>query len=183
MARDQGRGRAKRSELRRLSADRSAINVRLAAFPNTYEELLHAASMIGDPLTGEAVLAALESQDPERRNYVGALERTVEKLVNFVGEIAERGLLEAGHAVHPAAKTQGKSFDRLREAGIISRQQRDRLVQLVDVRNVIQHDYVEVRPDQITDAVLILRQDIHDVVRALDAWIREIDRAVSRNVS
>jgi uncharacterized protein YutE (UPF0331/DUF86 family) len=99
----------------------------------------------------------------------------VEKLSNFVGEIAERGLLEAARSAHPSAKTQGKSFDRLREAGIISRQQRNRLVQLVDVRNIIQHDYVEVRPEQITDAVLSLRQDIHDVVRALDAWIKEID--------
>ena len=176
MARDRSRARTSRSELRRLSADRSAINARLTAIPNTYEELLHAAAMVGEPLSAEAVLAALESQDPARRSYVGALERAIEKLINFIGEIADRGLLEAGRAGHPSANTEGKSFDRLREAGVISRRQRDRLVQLVDVRNIIQHDYVEASPAQVTEAVRILRQDIHAVIRALDWWIKEIDR-------
>ncbi|MEX0992847.1 MAG: HepT-like ribonuclease domain-containing protein [Solirubrobacterales bacterium] len=139
--------------------------------------------MIGEPLTGENVLAALESRDPERRNYVGALERAVEKLVNFVSEIVDRGLREAGRAAHPSAKTTGKSFDRLREAGVISLRQRDRLVRLADVRNVIQHDYVEVRPQQIADAVEILRRNAHDVVRVLDAWVEEIDGATGKGWS
>jgi uncharacterized protein YutE (UPF0331/DUF86 family) len=158
-----------------LSADRSAINARLAALPHAYDDLLAAASSVGDPLDARAVLQALESSDPVRRNLVGALERVLEKLINYLAEITERGLREAERVGHASGATRGRSFDRLREAGVISRRQRDRLVLLVDVRNLIQHDYVAMTPGEIVAAAATVREELTEVVRALAAWIGEVD--------
>jgi len=160
---------------RALSADRSAINARLATIPRAYEELLAAAARLGEPLVAEAVARAGRSDDPALRNVAGALERAIEKLVNFLVEVADRGLREAERAGHASATTSGRSFERLREAGLLSPGQRDRLTELIDVRNLIQHDYVAVAPEQIVGAVEILRADLHSLVRVLDGWLREVD--------
>lgn len=159
----------------RRGADRSAIDTRLAAIPSAYEELLAAVIAVGEPITVAAVEAALRSPDVARRVALGALERSIEKLVNYLVEIAERGLREAGRAGHAAGRTRGRSLDRLREARVLQPGQRDRLVRLVEVRNLIQHDYLEFAPAELVAAVEDLQRDLHDVVRALTGFLDTLE--------
>lgn len=70
-------------------------------------------------------------------------------------------------------------MDRLAAADIISARQRDRLIQVIDVRNLLQHDYLRLAPERLVAAVEILRAETHSVVRALAGLADELDTAGS----
>jgi len=163
----------------RRTANRKSADDHLAAIPACLADLVHAAARLGEPFDASSVSAAMASSDPARRVDVGALERQTEKLINHLTEAAERLLKEARHLGHPAAGS-GRSMDRLAEAGIISGGQRDRLVQMIDTRNLLQHDYLRLSPDRLVEAVEILRGEAHAVVRALARLAQELDAVRSR---
>lgn len=159
----------------RRSSDRAAIDARMAALPPAYDELLAAAAAVAEPLTTHALAHALGSPDARRRIAVGALERALEKIVNYLIEIADRGLREARRVGHPAGATRGRSLDRLHEAGVVRPGERRALLRLVGVRNLVQHDYLQLEPAELVAAVELLQTSLHDVVHALDAFLGELD--------
>lgn len=169
---------ARRRRVRRTTNRKSADD-QLAAIPACHADLVYAAARLGEPFDASSVAAAMASSDPARRVDVGALERQTEKLINHLTEAGERLLAEARRLGHPAAGA-GKSMDRFAEAGIISGGQRDRLVQVIDVRNLLQHDYLRLSPDRLVAAVEILRAETHAIVRVLADLAIELDCIQSR---
>lgn len=156
------------------TAARTSADDQLAAIPSCYADMLHAVARLGEPFDAATLRRAMTSDVPAPRIDVAALERQIERLVNHLTQVAGRLLAEARRLDHPAAGS-GRSFDRLADSGLISRAQRDRLVEVIDTRNVLQHDYLAVAPGRLVDAVEILRRDTHGLVQALGRLAADLD--------
>jgi len=119
------------------------------------------------------------STDPEELNRVEAVERGYEKLVNCLVEIAdlvEGEAVEQGRAPAPENPGRGR-WERLAEAGALSRARAGRLGELGAVRNRLQHGYGGLEPvsgqEIYTGAERLLHEapaTIHD----LGNWIEEL---------
>jgi hypothetical protein len=134
---DRGQRTADSAGGRRRSKGERRIASVLAYLPPAREQLVAAMDEFGDDFDVDELAAAAASHARER-NKVAALERDFEVLVNWLDELAARGVAEAlrrGATETPA----GTSFERLHAAGAISRRAAQRLNELRWVRDELQH--------------------------------------------
>jgi hypothetical protein len=163
-----GTGRAPR----RSKAQRRIDDV-LARIPAAREQLLAAMAKFGREFELVRLAAAVASPDPDERNAVAALERDYEVLINWLDELASRGLSEALR-LNTIDKAPGKPFERLREAGAISERSADTLVGLRNVRDGLQHAYPLERAAMLHDAVVRLLPELDRFVDRYERWLTTV---------
>jgi hypothetical protein len=137
----------------RRSKWRHGIDHRLERILRHRNALLQSMAFFGDDFDLKRFVAAYESGDPATINSATAVEGNLGHIVNWLKQIADFGYHELLR-LDRIEKSGGRPIDGLVEAEILSPSDRDRLAQLVQVRNRLQHDYPEVTPEEIHDASL-----------------------------
>lgn len=98
------------------------------------------------------------------------LERPFEIVDNILLELAEEGLAAAEKATGP---DRPANLRRLRDLGVISAAQSERLIDCHRVRNDAQHAYIDIDPKIVYEAATILPEEALDFLRDYVAWLRE----------
>lgn len=161
MGRARGRQRAARGAGRGgQSKNQKRIADIMKGIPAEREALLVAMEAFGTDFDLDALTAAASSGDPAERLKVSALERELERLINWLHELAERGLAE-GQRLGVAKSGSGSSWERLAELGVISSRTAKALETIRSMRNVLSHAYP------------VAAQTLHSEVESL---IQELDR-------
>jgi uncharacterized protein YutE (UPF0331/DUF86 family) len=149
------------------------INDELKSLPREYEALEYAMSEFGSNFDLNMLKEAKRS-DSKIALYskVLALERAVTRVQNILADLAIAGAklgglelpkIEAGEAV--------RSFEALKEEGVIDASICRRLVKSQNTRNRIEHDYDKVNAGQLHDAAEGVRDLGGEFVRPFYAWI------------
>jgi uncharacterized protein YutE (UPF0331/DUF86 family) len=157
----------------RRSKGQRRIEHILSRIPAAREQLIAAMERFGDRFELERLSAATVSDDAANRNDVAALERDYEVLVNWLDELAARGLSEALR-LKAIEKTTGDAFERLGQAGAISKRSAARLVGLRRIRDDLQHAYPWERADLLHGAVNALVHEIDRFIDRYERWLREV---------
>jgi uncharacterized protein YutE (UPF0331/DUF86 family) len=163
-ARDSGR-RPSKGELRIASI--------LAYIPPAREQLVAAMEPFGEGFQLERLTAAARG-DAKARNRVAALERDFELLVNWLDDLATRGLAEAmrGGAVE---RTAGTGFERLKAAGVISARSAERLGTLRGLRDDLQHAYApHTKSALLHHGVPALLAELDRFIDRYERWAKRI---------
>lgn len=155
---------------RRTKAERRIAAV-LSYVPPAREQLLAAIEDVGGGFTvGQLVAAA--TGDARARNRIAALERDFELLVNWLEELAARGLAEAQRR-GAVEKTTGTAFERLADARAISKRSAERLSAIRAIRDDLQHAYT---PEQMApllhSGVAVLLDELDRFVDRYEKWAR-----------
>lgn len=116
------------------------------------------------------VEAARLSDARELLQHVYPLERAFEILCNYVAELNELGLTEAG--ITPGDRSANLRL--LDREGIISGQRAKRLRSVIEARNDLQHEYPDVRAAGIYEAAGDLFADLPGYLRAYVTWMRRL---------
>jgi hypothetical protein len=109
-------------------------------------------AFFGEDFDLDVFVSAYESGDPATINAATAVEGNLGHIVNWLKQIADFGYHELLR-LDRIEKIDGRPIDGLVKAEILSAADSDRLLQLVQVRNRLQHDYPEVAPEEIHDGV------------------------------
>lgn len=158
---------------RRRSRGERRITSVLAAIPAAREQLIAAMDEFGHDFDIEALTAAAGG-DPTARNKVAALERDFELLVNWLDELAARGLVEAKR-LGALERSTGTNFERLRAAGAISARSAERLNGLRGLRDDLQHSYVpESKAALLHRGVVALVDELDRYIDRYDRWVRRV---------
>ena len=145
---------------RRPSKNQKRIAGIMEGIPAEREAMLTAMEAFGPDFELDALATAKSSPDPVERLKVAALERELEVLVNWLDEMASRGLAEGQRLGLVPAETGGP-WERLARLGAISVQTADALEAVRSTRNMLGHDYP------------VSAQALHAHAESL---IRELDR-------
>jgi hypothetical protein len=142
MARAKGKvqGAVGQAAPQRASKNQRRITTILSAVPSAREQLFAAVEAVGSPFSPEALGAAAVSADVAQRNNVAAIERNVEKLINYMEELAARGLNE-GQRLGTVKPTIGQLWARMVALDIISSAAAARLLEAKETRNDLGHAY------------------------------------------
>ena len=115
--------------------------------------------------------AAFESAEPEDVNRVSAVVAAFERIVNGLVESARSGLLASGLARPGGAPESVRGdLERVRDDGGLSDGQLEVLLFASQVRNELQHVYIEAKADTVRDAVQRLRSNLPEILKRLNAW-------------
>ena len=98
------------------------------------------------------------------------LERPFEIVDNILLELAEEGLAAAERATGP---DRPANVRRLRDLGVISAAQSERLIDCHRVRNDAQHAYVDIDPKIVYEAAAILPDEALSFLRDYIAWMQK----------
>lgn len=151
------------------------IAVRLADVRPRLEALRYAMDTFGAAFPAEAFeSAATGGDDPEKLTYVHAVERGFELLEGYIIDLAAAGLQLAG-LQEPEVQVSGpETLRRLQAAGVISGERCRRLIGLRRTRNLIVHEYPEVRARLVHEAVEQLVVELPGFLRDYDTWLRRL---------
>lgn len=136
----------------RRSKWRYGIDHRLERIPRYRAALLQSMTYFGEDFDLEAFVQAYSSESPETINAVTAVEGNFGHIVNWLKQIADFGYHELLR-LERIEKGDGRPLDRLVDGEVLRAADRDCLVELVQVRNRLQHDYPELAPKEIHSAV------------------------------
>lgn len=143
------------------------IAVRLADVRRHYEALAHFLELTSK----EQFIGAARTADPEALGgQVYPLERAFEILCNYVSELNELGLEEAG-------LTAGDRPTNLRLLGrekVLGSERTRRWRAILEARNELQHEYPDVRASGIYHAAIELADDFPAYIRAYVDWMRRL---------
>jgi uncharacterized protein YutE (UPF0331/DUF86 family) len=143
------------------------IAVRLADVRRHYEALGH----IIEQTTREDFIRASRLADPEAlAGRVYPLERAFEILSNYVAELNELGLAEAG--LEPGDRPANLRL--LQRERVLSATRTRRWRGILEARNELQHAYPDIRASGIHEAASELAGDFPAYVRDYVAWMRRL---------
>lgn len=143
------------------------IALRLADLRPHYEALIAAL----EHTTSEDFQAAARSRRPGDLNqHVYPIERSFEILCNYVAELNELGLREAG--LEPGDRRTNLRL--LAREKVISAQRSRRLWAALSARNELAHAYPDVRAAVTYDAARDLVAEAPPYVRDYVAWMRRV---------
>lgn len=131
-------------------------------------------AFFGEDFDLDVFISAYESGDPATINAATAVEGNLGHIVNWLKQIADFGYHELLR-LDRIEKNDGRPIDGLVKAEILSAADRDRLVQLVQVRNRLQHDYPEVAPEEIHDGVLRTLELLPGLLGRYGQMLKRID--------
>lgn len=144
------------------------IAVRLADFRPHYEALITAL----EQTTREQFQAAARLRGPTELNrHVYPIERSFEILCNYVAELNELGLREAG--IEPGADRR-TNLRLLAREKVISGERSRKLWAVLSARNELAHEYPDVRAAGIYHAARDLVSEAPVYMRDYVAWMRQI---------
>lgn len=114
---------------------------------------------------------AVRLVDPEElTRHVYPLERAFEILCNYVAELNELGLAEAGLT----AGDRPTNLRLLEREQVIGPERARRWRGILEARNELQHEYPDIRAARIYRAVVELATDLPAYIRAYVAWMRQL---------
>jgi len=144
-----------------------AIKIRLADVRLHYEALVHSLEQSSrDEFTEAARLG-----DPVRlARSVYPVERGFEILCNYVAELSELGLREAG--IEPGDRPTNLRL--LEREGVIGAERRRKLRAALDARNDLQHEYPDVRASGMYQAAEDLVAELPGYLADYVAWLRRL---------
>jgi hypothetical protein len=164
--------RAGKSSRRPTKGERRIASI-LAYIPPAREQLVAAMEPFGDEFDLERLTQAARG-DAKARNAVAALERDFEVLVNWIDELATRGLAEATRR-GAVEKSAGTGFERLNAAGVVSARSADRLGTLRAVRDELQHAYApHAKAALLHRGVTALLAELDRFVDRFERWAKEL---------
>lgn len=143
------------------------IAVRLADMRRHFEALAH----VLERTTQEQVVQASRLTDPERlSSQVYPLERAFEILCNYVAELNELGLEEAG--LTPGDRPTNLRL--LEREKVLGSDRTRRWRGILEARNQLQHEYPDIRAAGIYQAAVEIADDFPAYVREFVAWMRKL---------
>lgn len=162
----------------RRSKWRYGIDYRLGRIPRYRVALLQSMARFGDDFDLDAFVAACDSDDPGTINAITALEGDFGHIVNWLRQIAELSYHELVR-VGKLDKSEARPLDALVAAHFLRAADRDRLDQLVQLRNRLQHDYPGVAPSQLHEAVGILLDALPPLMARYGQILQRLDEPES----
>jgi len=145
----------------------------LVNLPREHEALEYAMSAFGGNFDLKELKKALGSDaDIALYSRVQALERAVTRVQNILAELAIAGAKLAGLSL-PLIKTgeADRSFEALKEAGVIGASLCRRLRKAQRIRNLIEHDYDKVTAGQLHELADGVRDFAPEFLRPFRDWI------------
>jgi uncharacterized protein YutE (UPF0331/DUF86 family) len=143
------------------------IALRLADVRRHYEAL----AFILERTTEDQFVEATRNADPEALSRdVYPLERAFEILGNYVAELNELGLQEAGLT----AGDRPANLRLLEREGVIGSERARRWRAILQTRNELQHEYPDVRATRVYAAAADLAGDLPSYLRAYVDWMRRL---------
>ena len=164
LARDSTHGSGASQDRRQLPRP---IKVRLADTRRHYAALVH---LLGRTTRSEFVRAARLDDPASITTHVYPLERGFEILSNYVAELNEFGLREAG--VAPGDRPTNVRL--LVGENVISKVRAQTWRGILGARNELQHEYPDVRAGGIYDAAAALCDDLPGYLRDYVQWMRRL---------
>jgi Protein of unknown function DUF86 len=158
----------------RRSKWRHGIDHRLERIPRYRSALLQSMADFGEDFDLELFISAYKSGNPATINAATAVEGSLGHIVNWLKQIADFGYHELLR-LDRIQKSDGRPIDGLVEAGILPASDRERLMPLVQLRNRLQHDYPEVLPEEIHDAVLRTLELLPGLLERYGQMLKRID--------
>jgi len=124
----------------------------------------------GDPFNSQLYRLVFDSSEPVNVNAIGAIERGIEKVANYINELTSFGLEMAEVKDDSAPLNAKKDLEKLLETGAISRALAEDLQDLRELRKNLAHDYPGVRAQSVRDAALIAADRYPDFEQAFRKW-------------
>lgn len=146
------------------------INTILQEIPNAREQLLVAMEGFGPDFAVEGFVTAAQSLDAHERNRVAVIERQYEVLLNWLHELATRGLAEA-QRLGVVDKSPGHSWERFAALGVISHESAERLQAARDLRNALAHAYPPANWKALHEGVLALVDEFDIYLSSFERWV------------
>ena len=106
------------------------------------------------------------------RNRVTVIERLFEVLVNWLHELAARGLAE-GQRLGVVDKSPDHPWERLAALGVISYESASRLQRVKELRDILGHAYPPANWRTLHEGVLILVDELDRYIVGFERWARE----------
>jgi uncharacterized protein YutE (UPF0331/DUF86 family) len=169
-------GEAKRPRPVDLRRWKKEIVEELANLPREHEALEYAMAEVGASFELKQLKRALEPKaDVALYNRVQALERAVTRVQNILADLAIAGVKLANLPL-PAVKAGAadRSFQALKEAGVISAALSRRLRKVQRMRNLIEHDYEKVSAGDLHRVTVEVRGLGTEFTRPFRDWVEPL---------
>lgn len=117
---------------------------------------------------------AFETDDDlDAYNRVQAVERALNRVQNFVADLAQAGARLAQLPLDEEAHASGahKAFAVLRKAGVIDGRLCARLVRAQEARSAIEHVYIQISAGRVHQAAQLVRESARDFIGPYRTWI------------
>jgi hypothetical protein len=115
-------------------------------------------------------LAAAQSSDARERNRVAVVEREYEVLLNWLHELAARGLAE-GQRLGVVQKSQGHPWERLAGLGVVSHTSAARLQEAKEMRDALGHAYPPANWKALHEGVMVLIGELDRCLAGFRRWV------------
>lgn len=148
------------------------IGVILQEIPGAREQLLVAMAWFEPDFAEAGFLAAASSPDARERNRVAVVERQYEVLINWLHELAARGLAE-GQRLGVVDKAPGHPWERLAALGVISQESAARLQEAKEIRDLLAHAYPPADRQALHGAVVVLADELDRYLTGFERWAVE----------
>lgn len=158
----------------RASKGQRRIATILQEIPSAREQLLIAMEGFGADFEEELFIVAARSPDASERNRVAVIERQYEVLLNWIHELAARGLAE-GQRIGVVDKVSGYAWERLASLGVISHTSAERLQEAKEMRDALGHVYPPANWKTLHEGVLVLVQEIDRFLTRFARWAKDED--------
>ncbi len=152
-----------------MSKGQRRIGVILQEIPAAREQLLVAMEEFGADFEEGQFLAAASSPDAHARNKVAVVERQYEVLLNWLHELAARGLAE-GQRLGAVDKAPGPPWERLAALGAISHVSAARLQEAREMRDILGHAYPPANWKTLHEGVLVLVDELDTYLAGFERW-------------
>jgi uncharacterized protein YutE (UPF0331/DUF86 family) len=152
-----------------VSKGQRRIGTILQEIPDAREQLLVAMEGFGPDFQESVFLAAALAADARERNRVAVVERQYEVLLNWVHELAARGLAE-GQRLGVVDKGPGHSWERLAGLGVISHVSAKRLQEAKEMRDALAHAYPPANWKTLHEGVLVLVDELDRFLARFERW-------------
>ena len=155
-----------------LSKGQRRIGLILRELPAVREQLLVAMEGFGPDFAEEPFLAAASSPDARERNRVAVVERLYEMLVNWLHELAARGLAEA-QRLGVVDKSPGLALGTARRARRLSHESAARLQEVKELRDLLGHAYPPANWRTLHEGVLVLVDELDRYFAGFERWAND----------
>jgi uncharacterized protein YutE (UPF0331/DUF86 family) len=142
----------------------------LQEVPAAREQLVVAMDGFGMDFEEKKFVAAARSSDARERNSVMVIERLYEVLLNWLGELAARGLAE-GQRLGVVDKSPGHPWGRLASLGVISHESAERLQEAREMRDALAHAYPPANWKTLHEGVLSLVAELDRYLASFERWV------------
>lgn len=150
-----------------VSKGQRRIGTILREIPGAREQLLVAMEELGPDFEEGKFLAAAQAADARERNRVAVIERQYEVLLNWLLELAARGLAEA-QRLGLVDKVPGHPWERFATLGVISHMSAERLQDAKEIRDALA--YPPANWKTLREGVLVLVDELDRYLAGFERW-------------